>query len=527
MERLTGMDAAFLYIETPSAHMHVAMTGIYDVTTMEGGYSFEALKEHIRSRLHLVPPFRRRLVQVPFQFHHPVWVEDPNFNLDYHVRRIGCPAPGGRRELAEVAAQIASIPLDRTRPLWEAWVIEGLKHDRIGFVVKVHHSAIDGASGAEIMTEMYDLTPEGRGLEPQPVEPERIPTDQELLTYAALSKLRLARDSFGLLKRTVDSVSSLVRAARDPDVIHGAVPLTAPRTPWNRAIGPHRAVSFARVPLEQTKAVKDALGVKLNDVILALCSGTLRRYLADHGGVPEEPLVATCPVSVRVDDEKGSLGNKVSAMFTSLATDLEDPGDRLAAICESTGGAKSDHELVGARTLTDWAEWAAPRTFGLASRLYGSMNESLRPVHNLVISNVPGPPFPLYLGGAELVAAYPMGPIMDGAGLNITVLSYREHIDIGFMADRELVPDVWELAEAVRPAFEELLALAEERDPTVTKSAAPVTATSKAARKRSGTSGKSKKSPAKGSSSNGSTRKAPSGKRAPAKRVAKRERTSD
>ena len=162
MERLSGMDATFLYVETPAAHMHVAMTGIYDVSTMEGGYSFDAIKEHIRSRLHVVPPFRRRLVQVPFQFHHPVWIEDPNFNLDYHVRRIGCPAPGGRRELADVAAQIASIPLDRTRPLWEAWVIEGLKHDRIGFVVKVHHAAIDGASGAEIMTEMYDLSQIGR-----------------------------------------------------------------------------------------------------------------------------------------------------------------------------------------------------------------------------------------------------------------------------------------------------------------------------------------------------------------------------
>lgn len=508
MERLSGMDATFLYVETPEAHMHVAMTGIYDVTTMEGGYSFETVKEHIRSRLHLVPPFRRRLVQVPFQFHHPVWVEDPNFNLDYHVRRIGCPAPGGRRELADVAAQIASIPLDRTRPLWEAWVIEGLKHERIGFVVKVHHSAIDGASGAEIMTEMYDLTPQGRGLEPQPVEPERIPTDQELLTYAALSKLRLARDSFGLVRRTVTSISSLVRAARDPNVIHGAVPLTAPRTPWNRAIGPHRTVSFARLPLDRAKAVKEALGVKMNDVILEMCAGTLRRYLASHGGIPDDPLVATCPVSVRIGDEKGSLGNQVSAMFASLATNVDDPAERLRVICESTGGAKKDHELVGARTLTDWAEWAAPRTFGLAARLYGSMNESLRPVHNLVISNVPGPPFPLYLGGAELIAAYPMGPIMDGAGLNITVLSYRDHIDIGFMADRELVPDVWDLAEAVQPAFDELVALAEQKDPASMKAAAPVTATSKAARKgapRSSTRSK-KPSGSKPSAGEGSTR---------------------
>ena len=484
MERLSGMDATFLYLETPAGHMHVAMTGIYDASTMPGGYSFETIKQTIGERVPLVPPFRRRLVEVPFNLHHPVWIEDPDFDLDAHVHRVVCPAPGGRRELARLAGQIASTPIDRTRPLWEAWVIEGLKHDRIGFVVKVHHAAIDGASGAEIMTEMYDLSPEGRDLQPEPVEPERIPTDQELLTYAALSKMRLARDSFGLVKRTVENVSSLVRAARVPGSNHGAVPLTAPRAPWNHSIGPHRTVSFARLPLERAKAVKDALGVKMNDVILAMCAGTLRKYLEDRGELPGEPLIATCPVSVRIDDEKGSLGNKVSAMFASLATDIADPAERLAVIAASTGGAKSDHDLIGARTLTDWAEWAAPRTFGLAARLYGSMNESLRPVHNLVISNVPGPPFPLYLGGAELVAAYPMGPIMDGAGLNITVLSYRDHIDIGFMADRELVPDVWDLAAAVEPAFDELVSLAETRNPTLVKSAAPVTATSKAAQSK-------------------------------------------
>jgi diacylglycerol O-acyltransferase len=485
MERLTGMDATFLYVETHEAHMHVAMTGIYDVTTMQGGYSFDTIKEHIRTRLHLVPPFRRRLVQVPFQFHHPVWIEDPNFNLDYHVRRIGCPAPGGRRELAEVAAQIASIPLDRSRPLWEAWVIEGLKHDRVGFVVKVHHAAIDGASGAEIMTELYDLDPEGRDIEPVEIEPEHIPTEQELLTYAALSKLKLLRDSFGLARRTIGGIADLITSARDPESIHGGVPLTAPRTPWNHTIGPHRTVSFARLPLDQAKAVKGTLGVKLNDVILAVCAGTLRHYLLERGELPDEPLVATCPVSVRVEEEKGTGGNKVSAMFAELPTQVDDPAKRVELICQSTSGGKTDHELVGARTLTDWAEWSAPRTFGLASRLYGSMHlaDSMRPIQNLVISNVPGPPFPLYLAGAELIAAYPMGPIMDGAGLNITVLSYRNHIDIGFMADRDLVPDVWDIAAAVDPAFEELLALAEQKDPRVTKAAAPVTATSKSARK--------------------------------------------
>ncbi len=513
MERLSGMDATFLYIETPAGHMHVAMVGIYDVSTMPGGYSFDTIKAHIADRLQVVPPFRRRLVEVPFQFHHPVWVEDPNFNLNYHVRRIGCPAPGGRRELGEVAAQIASIPLDRTRPLWEAWVIEGLKQDRVGFVVKVHHAAIDGASGAEIMTALYDLGPEPMPREPVEIPTERIPNDVELVSYAAVSKLRRAKEAVPLIGRTVQSFANLVGRVRDPNEQNGAAPLQAPRTPFNHSIGPHRSVAFARIPLDETKAVKEALGVKVNDVILALCSGTLRRYLEQHGGIPEDPLVAVCPVSVRAEEEMGTQGNKVSAMFASLATDVDDPAERLATICASNDGAKQDHNAIGARMLTDWAEWAAPKTFGLASRLYSSMNlaDSHRPIHNLVISNVPGPPFPLYLAGAELVAAYPMGPIIDGAGLNITVLSYRDHVDIGFLADRDLVPDVWDLAALVQPAFDELKGLAGQVDPTIVKAPAPVTATStraKKAAKKSGGGGKGTKKAAKKADAKKSARRA-------------------
>ena len=514
MERLSGLDATFLYLETDAGHMHVAMVGIYDVSTMRDGYSFEKLKQHIAERLHVVPPFRRRLVEVPFQFHHPVWIEDPDFDLDYHVRRVTCPSPGGRRELGAVAGEIASVPLDRARPLWEAWVVEGLKHDRVGFIVKVHHAAIDGASGAEIMTALYDLSPDAAPVVAEQVPPEHVPNEVELLSYAAMSKLRRARDVVPLVTRTVGSVTTLVRNILDDETKHGGVPLTAPRTPFNQSIGPKRSVAFARVPLDEAKAIKEALGVKVNDVVLELCAGTLRRYLELHDALPEDPLLAVCPVSVRVEDEAGAGGNKVSAMFASLATDIEDPDERLHAICESTEGAKEDHNAIGARTLTDWAEWAAPRTFGLASRLYSSMNlaNSHRPIHNLVISNVPGPPFPLYLAGAELVAAYPMGPIMDGAGLNITVLSYRDHIDIGFLADADLVPDIWAVAAQVEPAFEELRRLAGEKDPTIVKSAAPVTPTADAAVRRNGNGNgsgkKSKKATAKratGATAKGST----------------------
>ena len=463
MQRLSGLDATFLYLETPSAHMHVAMTGIYDTSTMPNGYSFEAFRDHIVGRFHRIPAFTRRLAEVPFQLHHPVWVEDPNFDPDYHVRRVGVPEPGGRRELAAVAGQIASIPLDRSRPLWEVWVIEGVKQGRIGFVAKVHHSAIDGASGAEIMTELYDLEPSPPPRPAaEPTEPERVPSDLELVGYALASKLRRGRDMVPLVGRTVQSVSNVISNRRNPEGAVGALPLTAPRTPWNGAISPQRTVSFARVPLSEVKAIRKALDVKVNDVVLAICAGALRKYLEAHDERPDSPLLAVCPVSVRSEEEVGSMGNKVSALFASLATDIDDPLERVHAIAESTAGAKAEHNAVGARMLTDWGEYAAPRTFALASRLYSSLAlaDHHRPIHNVVISNVPGPPFPLYLAGAELVAAYPMGPIMEGSGLNITVLSYRDSVDFGFMADPELVPDVWELADHVQAALEELKAAA-------------------------------------------------------------------
>ena len=490
MQRLTGMDASFLYLETPTSHMHVAMTGIYDTSTMPNGYSFEAIREHIRSRLHLVAPFTRRLVAVPFQLHHPVWINDPNFDLDYHVRRIAVPAPGGRRELGEIAGQIASIPLDRTRPLWEAWVIEGLKHDRIGFIAKVHHAAIDGASGAEIMTSLYDLEPSPPPTEPVEIDVEHVPSDTELVSYAVASRFRRATQLVPLATRTIQGMNNVIRNRNDPEGRVGAVPLTAPRTPWNAAITSHRRVAFARIGLEDAKLIKDAYGVKMNDVVLAVVAGALRHYLDEHDATPGEPLMAVVPVSVRTDDESGTAGNKVSAMFTSLATDIDDPIERLKAIAEATIGAKAEHNAVGARLLTDWGEFAAPRTFALASRLYSSMKlaDLHRPIHNLVISNVPGPPFPLYLAGAEMVAAYPMGPIHEGAGLNATVLSYRDSIDFGFMACRELMPDLWDLAKAVPAAFDELLAPARANalateSPTAKKAVARTRSTRKAAAK--------------------------------------------
>ncbi len=470
MERLTGLDAAFLYLETPTHHMHVAMTMVVDPKTMPNGYSFDAIKEFIASRMDRIPPFRRRLVSVPLNLHHPVWVEDPEFDIDYHVRRIGAPTPGGRRELGEMAAQIASVPLDRTRPLWETWVIEGLKQDRIGIVSKVHHCAIDGASGSELMVHLYDLDPADAVITgpPPDLPSEHIPNDIEMLGHAVTSKVRRTMGLAPLLNQTVRSVNKVVQGRRNPEGMVGAAPLTAPRVPWNGPTSGRRDVGFARVSLETVKDIKTALGCTVNDVVLALCAGTLRSYLDAHDALPDQPLVAVCPVSVRSADDDGEGSNRVSALFTSLATQLDDPIERLEAIRTTTKGAKEEHNAVGASMLQDWAEFAGPNLFNLASRLYSGMNlaGSHRPVHNMIVSNVPGPPFPLYFAGAEAVACYPMGPVMEGCGLNVTVFSYIDSIDIGFMVDKELIPDVWTMADAVEPALAELAAAAGMTKPT-------------------------------------------------------------
>ena len=459
MERLSGLDATFLYFETPAQHMHVSVVAVLDPSGVPGGYSFEKIQDLIASRLHLLPPFHRRLVRVPFDLHHPVWVEDPDFDIIHHVRRISCPAPGGPRELAAVCGRINSTPLDRSRPLWEAWVIEGLADGRFAFLTKVHHCAVDGASGAELLVHLFSVERNA----PPPLPPstpslEHVPTDGELVRHAVASRLRQPMEMVQLARRTIGAVADVVRRRRDPSTEPGGTPLTAPRTRFNGAIGARRSVAFARIPLADVKAVRKATGVTVNDVVLAICAGTLRAYLQRHGELPAHPLVAVCPISVRDRVPAKPSSNKVSAMFTSLATDVADPIERLRAIQSVTRGAKEEHNAIGADMLQNWAEFAAPTMFSLAARLYARMKlaDRHRPVHNLVVSNVPGPPFPLYLAGAELVAAYPMGPVFEGAGLNITVLSYMGSLDFGFNAASNAVPDLWDMADLVQPAFEEL-----------------------------------------------------------------------
>lgn len=463
MKRLSGLDAGFLYMETPTSFMHVASLMVLDPTTAPDGFDFDALRALYASRLHLAPPFRRRLVEVPLGLNHPIWIEDPDFDLDWHLRRVRVPTPGGMRELCRLAADLVAIPLDRSRPLWEAWFIEGLEGGDVGLLTKVHHAAIDGASGEELMVALLDLSPEPepRPDPERPWQPEHVPTDTEMVGHALWSLAQQPARAVKTARRTVEAALRIRELnRRDPSADPPPSPFSAPRTSFNAALTAERAFATASLPLGTVKAVKNAAGTTVNDVVLTVCAGALRAYLDQRGERPDGPLVAMVPVSVRTEDQRGTQGNRVSSMLTSLATDLDDPAERLAAIAGGMAAAKEQHHAIGADTLQDWVEFAAPAVAGQAARLYSSMRiaDRHRPLFNVTISNVPGPPFPLYLAGARMRATYPMGPIFDGGGLNITVMSYQEQMDFGLVVCPALVPDPWVPAGALHDALDALAA---------------------------------------------------------------------
>jgi diacylglycerol O-acyltransferase / wax synthase len=471
MERLSGLDAAFLHMETASQHMHVASVSVIDPSAGHG-YSFEAMKEFIASRLDAAPLFRQRLVTVPFGLDHPVWVVDPDFDLESHVRRAALPSPGGIGELAAFAADVISRQLDRRRPLWSAWFVEGLHDDHVAVIVKTHHAAIDGVPGAELASALLSTQPSEPGPVPDLESGERVPGEVEML---ARGMANLARQPFRLARVTTRTavaagrllsrrlVSGESSGSRSPEVDVPAdpppAPFTAPRTPLNAAIAAGRRVAFASIALDDVKRVKDAFGVKVNDVVLAVCGGSLRAYLDSREALPPDPLVAFVPISVRSDGEDEMGGNRVSAMLTSLATDTGDPVERLERVSSGATSGKSQHETIGATTLTDWTEFAAPAVFSQAARLYSRMRlaERHRPLFNVIVSNVPGPQVPLFLGDARLTAMYPMGPIIDGGALNITVMSYLGQMYVGLVGDRDAVPDIDEIAAGIGDELNALL----------------------------------------------------------------------
>ena len=514
MERLSGLDASFLYLETPNLHMHVSMAAVFDPATVPGGYTFERLRDRVSARLDRLPVFRRRLVEVPLRLGHPFWVEDPDFDIEYHVRRAALPSPGGVAELATFVGDVCSRQLDRARPLWQMYLVEGLERGLVAHVTKIHHATIDGVSGAELLGQIFDLEPDpddslsagaeptrataggaapagGRGDGAEPggggAEPggggaatagvERragpaagrrvppVPDDVVVLGRTLVDRLRRPLGASRLALHTGRAVIDLVRVRRAAPhpAARGALPLTAPRTSLNGAITPHRTVALVSTSLDDVKAVKRALGCTVNDVVLAMCTGALRHYLVERDDLPTDPLVALVPVSVepsRAQQMQGS--NKVSAMWVGLPCALADPVAQVEHIRASTRGAKDEFRALGADVLVNWTEHASPSLFAAAARLYSRLRlaDRHRPIYNVVVSNVPGPDFPLYLAGAEMVAGFPLGPVADGAGLNITVMSYRGVLNWGLMACTETVPGVWDIAHGLADALHGLMAAA-------------------------------------------------------------------
>ncbi|MGW4769934.1 WS/DGAT/MGAT family O-acyltransferase [Nocardia sp. NPDC004278] len=463
MERLTGLDASFLYLETGTQHLHVCALLILDPTAGGTHYTFETFKAELGRRLPLIPQMRRRIHEVPFNLDHPVWVEDPNFDLDYHIRRIETPRPVGRQELADLVGEIASVPMDRSRPLWQMHVVEGLEDGKVAVICKYHHAAVDGITGTNMMMHLCDLEP---GLsKPEPAEewrPEPQPSDVRLAAEA-VANLPNRLGLVGMVPKTLGLVANFAQRRRNNQA-GMALPLTAPRTPFNGAISPDRAVAFTEADLGAIKEIKAAFEVKVNDVVLTIVAGVLRSYLEKHDELPDKSLIASVPVSVH-DTSRHTAGiNKVSSLFSHLGTDIADPVQRLRQVAEANRDAKEEHALVGADFLMDWSQYAPPNTFQLAARVYSSLKLAERHpvVHNLVVSNVPGPPMPLYFLGHQVEAMYPFGPVFHGAGLTVTVLSNNGDLDFGFIACRELVPDLQTIADAVPGVVNELLTAARD-----------------------------------------------------------------
>lgn len=473
MKQLTGLDASFLYMETPTTYGHVNGLSIY-ARPSDDFDPYAAVRAKFESMIGDLAPLRRRLVEVPLGLDHPWWVDDPNFDLDYHVRHMSLAPPGRDDQLADQICRIVARPMDRTRPLWEIYVIEGLPDGRWATLFKGHHAAIDGANGVIMMTLMNDTEPDAPPPGPgTPWIPEPIPSDWELLdkalrnlatnpVKAIRTQLRIGRE---LAERAgLDGVAPAIEQARSA-IKRVATPLatgrddgrsrlslpsaSAPPTPWNRTISRHRRFAMRSTPLDDIKALKTAAGGTVNDVVMAICAGALREYLLRHDALPERPLRAMVPVSIRTGYEADPWTNRVSALFVDLPTDVDDPLERIARCHDSMQRAKRVHDMVPASSLVDLTQHASPILAAAAMRVASQVHLADRvasPV-NVVISNVPGPRQPLYFAGARLEHYVPVSTITDGVGLNITVHSYLDALDFGLISCRELVPDLWDLAD--------------------------------------------------------------------------------
>ena len=469
MEQLSGQDASFLYFETPATHMHIGSVAVYDQSSAPGGrVRFRDLVDNVRKRLHLAKCFRRRVVEVPLQLDHPYWLEDRHFDLEYHVRHIALPPPGDWAQLCRQSARLHSFPLDRAHALWEMTVISGLKDipevPQGGFAVliKVHHAAIDGASGAALTEVIHDPSPR-----PDRVPlPDRIwagqpePSAPELLARTfgnnVLQPFRFAE----VLSRTLPAMQRVSASLRNAGLAeHAAQSINVPRTRFNGPVTAHRVMDGRSYPLGAMRRIKRAVeGATINDAVLTVIGGALRRYLQAHDELPDESLSAMAPINVRSADESAAEGNRVAAMTAGLGTEIEEPLQRLAAVRDGTRQSKAVTDAIGARLMTDYSRFIPAQLASLAARLYTSygMAERTRPAFNCVVTNVPGPQQPLYMSGAKLLRTYGLGPLFDGMGLIFPVFSYNGSISLSFTSCREMLPDPERLAEALDESFHAL-----------------------------------------------------------------------
>jgi len=473
MQQLSGMDAAFLYFEAKNAPTHIGSFAIYDQTTAPGGkVTFKGILKNVEKRLHLARCFRQKVVRLPFDLDHPYWIEDPEFDLEFHVRHIALPHPGDWRQLCIQVARIHARPLDLAKPLWEMYVIEGLDNvegvpkGSFAVLTKIHHAAIDGVSGAQMMAAIHDLEPDA---EPEPPEEAWVPERDPSLVELGLRSLgKNLRDPFRfprVMSRTIPPIAKLMMA--DPEEEVEDVD-DVPRTRFNGTVTPHRVIEGRVFSLQDVRDIRKRVpGSTVNDVILTICAGALRRYLEDKNELPDDSLVAMAPISVRKDDEKGAAGNRISSMSVTLYTDIEDPVERLKRVHAGTRNSKAVAEAMGAETMTDITQ-VLPGTFsGLAARAYSRLGlaNRVRPFLNTVITNVPGPQVPLYFTGARIVGLFGMGPVMDGMGIIHPVFSFSGRISISVTACRDMLPDPGFYARCLQESFDELLEAATKSVP--------------------------------------------------------------
>ncbi len=457
-ERLSGLDSSFLHLENHSTHMHVAACAVFEGRPP----SYEDLLASISERLHLIPRYRQRLANVPLDQGRPVWVDDPHFHVSYHVRHAALPRPGGEQQLKRLAGRVFSHALDRTRPLWEVWLVEGVDENRFAVLTKTHHALVDGVSGVDIVTVLFDASPD-----PLPVaQPAQtwaarpLPSSSQLLAEALLERANVPREIARGVRAAIRTPMQVAEKLGETLVGLGAITSAglrfAPDTPFNVKIGPHRRFTWLTAELAEFKAIRHALGGTINDVVLTVVAGGLGRYMRLHGHNTDNVVLRVLvPISVRADIERGALGNRVSAMWVPLPVGLADPIETFTRISAATASLKESGQAVGASILTSLSGFAPPTIVHQATRLQAHQR-----LFNLVVTNVPGPQRPLYLLGRELRAIYPMVPLAQNTALGIAIMSYNGQLDVGLVSDYDALPDLEAVSDEHRAALEELSAVA-------------------------------------------------------------------